>query len=98
MSDTQNKAASRRKSLTGGATAAVGAAAAVAAPNVARAQDTIVIKMQVARGSGIFKEFTLDYVERVNQMSGGSVRIDYLDVDAVVCLTSAPLGQIEGFS
>ena len=74
----------RRKFLTGGATAAAGAAAAVAMPNVARAQDTTVIKMQGAWGSGIFKEFALDYVERVNQMSGGSLRIDYLDVDAVV--------------
>ncbi len=76
--------ANRRKFLTGGATAAVGAAAAVTAPHVARAQDTTVIKMQGAWGSGIFKEFALDYVERVNQMSGGSLRIDYLDVNAVV--------------
>jgi len=81
---TESKSASRRKFLTGGATAAAGAAAAVAAPAVARAQDTIVIKMQGAWGSGIFKEFALDYVDRVNQMSGGSLRIDYLDVDAVV--------------
>ena len=79
-----NETTNRRKFLTGGATAAAGAAAAVAMPNVARAQDTTVIKMQGAWGSGIFKEFALDYVERVNQMSGGSLRIDYLDVDAVV--------------
>lgn len=78
------KITNRLKFLTGGATAAAGAAAAVAMPNVARAQDTTVIKMQGAWGSGIFKEFALDYVERVNQMSGGSLRIDYLDVDAVV--------------
>lgn len=53
-------------------------------PNVAGAQDATVIKMQGAWGSGIFKEFSLDYVKRVKQMSGGSLRIDYLDVDAVV--------------
>jgi len=84
MTENTTQVANRRKFLTGGATAAAGAAAAVAMPHVARAQDTTVIKMQGAWGSGIFKEFALDYVERVNQMSGGSLRIDYLDVDAVV--------------
>ncbi len=79
-----DKVTSRRRFLKGGGVAAVGGAAAVAMPNVARAQDTKVIKMQGAWGGGIFKEFAEDYVTRVNQMSGGSLRIDYLDVDAVV--------------
>ncbi len=81
---TDSKLASRRRFLTGGATAAAGAAAAVAMPNVARAQSEVVIKMQGVWGGGIFKEFAIDYVERVNQMSAGTLRIDYLDVDAVV--------------
>jgi len=79
-----DKATSRRRFLKGGAAAAAGSAAAVAMPHVSRAQDTKVIKMQGAWGGGIFKEFAVDYVDRVNQMSGGTVRIDYLDVDAVV--------------
>ena len=78
-----DKVTSRRRFLKGGGVAAVGGAAAVAMPHVARAQDTKVIKMQGAWGGGIFKEFAVDYVDRVNQMSGGSLRIDYLDVDAV---------------
>jgi len=79
-----DKTASRRRFLKGGAVAAAGGAAAVAMPAVSRAQETKVLKMQGAWGGGIFKEFAVDYVERVNQMSGGALRIDYLDVDAVV--------------
>ena len=69
--ETDTRAASRRRFLTGGAASVAGAAAAVAMPNVARAQSEVVIKMQGAWGGGIFKEFALDYVDRVNQMSGG---------------------------
>lgn len=82
--DSTKRTASRRKFLMGGAAVATGAAAAtVAAPHVARAQ-TAVIKMQGAWGGGIFKEFAIDYVNRVNEMSGGSLKVDYLDVGAVV--------------
>jgi TRAP-type mannitol/chloroaromatic compound transport system substrate-binding protein len=79
-----DKTASRRRFLTGSAVAAAGGAASVAMPGVLRAQETKVLKMQGAWGGGIFKEFAVDYVDRVNQMSGGTLRIDYLDVDAVV--------------
>ncbi|MCZ6533846.1 MAG: twin-arginine translocation signal domain-containing protein, partial [SAR324 cluster bacterium] len=75
---------SRRKFLRGGALAAgVVAAGAVAAPNIARAQ-TAVLKVQAAWGGGIFLEFAKDYVRRVNQMAGGSMKIDLLSVGAVV--------------
>ena len=77
ITTTDDKASSRRRFLRGGA-------AAVAMPAVSRAQETKVLKMQGAWGGGIFKEFAVDYVERVNQMSGGNLRIDYLDVNAVV--------------
>ena len=84
ISTTNDQVTSRRRFLKGGAVAAAGGAAAVAMPHVSRAQDTKVLKMQGAWGGGIFKEFAIDYVDRVNQMSGGTLRIDYLDVDAVV--------------
>ncbi|MCZ6729634.1 MAG: twin-arginine translocation signal domain-containing protein, partial [SAR324 cluster bacterium] len=75
---------SRRKFLRGGALAAGAVAAgAVAAPNIARAQ-TEVLKVQAAWGGGIFLEFAKDYVRRVNQMAGGSMKIDLLSVGAVV--------------
>lgn len=77
------KGASRRKFLKGGAVAAAGGAAAVAMPNIANAKPTV-LKVQAAWGGGIFLEFAKDYVNRVNKMSGGSLKIDLLGVGAVV--------------
>ncbi|WP_139135057.1 twin-arginine translocation signal domain-containing protein, partial [Magnetovibrio blakemorei] len=79
----QDKALSRRKFLKGTGVAATGAAASVlAAPHLAKA--ATVIKMQAAWGGGIFLEFAQDYVDRVNKMAGGSMKIELLGVDAVV--------------
>jgi TRAP-type mannitol/chloroaromatic compound transport system substrate-binding protein len=65
-------------------------------PHVSRAQDTKVLKMQGAWGGGIFKEYALDYVDRVNQMSDGKLRIDYLDVGAVLKTPEIQTGVHEG--
>ncbi len=80
---TQETVTSRRKFLKGGAIAAVGSAAA-GFPMISAAADPVVLKLQGAWGGGIFKEYAVDYVDRVNAMSGGSLKIDYLDVGAVV--------------
>jgi TRAP-type mannitol/chloroaromatic compound transport system substrate-binding protein len=78
-----DKVGSRRKFLKGGL--AVAGTMAAGFPMISKAADKpVVLKMQGAWGSGIFKEYALDYVRRVNEMSGGSLRIDYLDVGAVV--------------
>ncbi len=80
---TKDDVPARRKFLKGAAGAAVGAtAAAVAAPHVAKA--ATVLKVQAAWGGGIFLEFAQDYVNRVNKMAGGAMKIDLLSVDAVV--------------
>ncbi len=73
---------------------AAGAAAAVAvpvlsaqaqAPAVAVKGSPIVMKMQGAWGAkDIFNEMAEDYVKRVNEMSGGALRIEYLTAGAVV--------------
>ncbi len=73
---------------------AAGAAAAVAAPVIGvRAQapavavkpSAVVLKMQGAWGAkDIFNEMAEDYVKRVNEMSGGRLRIEYLTAGAVV--------------
>jgi TRAP-type mannitol/chloroaromatic compound transport system substrate-binding protein len=79
----KGKTATRRRFLTGAVGAAAGGAALVAAPNVSRAAP-VTLKVQAAWGGGIFLEFAEDYVRRVNEMGGGSLKIDLLGVGAVV--------------
>jgi TRAP-type mannitol/chloroaromatic compound transport system substrate-binding protein len=78
---TEAATSGRRKFLK--ASAGVTAGAAVGFPMIATAQPKV-LKIQGAWGGGIFKEFAVDYVNRVNEMSGGSLKVDYLDVGAVV--------------
>jgi TRAP-type mannitol/chloroaromatic compound transport system substrate-binding protein len=81
---TAQPAASRRKFLTGAAATAAGATAALAAPNVSRAQ-TVTLKMQGAWGANdIFNDMAMQYVDRVNAMAGGRLKIEYLIAGAVV--------------
>ena len=73
------KTPSRRKFFK---TAAVTGAAAVATltmPNIASAGTTL--KVQAAWGGGIFLENAQAYVKRVNEMSGGKLKIDLLPVN-----------------
>ena len=52
---------------------------------IAKSQSPIVIKMQGSWGSAdIFNDMAQEYVKRVNEMSGGRLRIDYLLAGAVV--------------
>ncbi len=78
------KAATRRRFLKGGALAAAGAGAALAFPQVSRAQ-TVTLKMQTSWVSkGVLQDMAQDYVERVEAMSGGRLKIDLLAAGAVV--------------
>ena len=81
--ENKGKAATRRRFLTGAVGAAAGGAALVAAPSVSRAAP-VTLKVQAAWGGGIFLEFAQDYVNRVNEMGQGSLKIDLLGVGAVV--------------
>ncbi|MEK9683764.1 MAG: TRAP transporter substrate-binding protein [Rhodospirillaceae bacterium] len=85
MSKSDNKSVStRRKFLTGGASIAAAGAAAIAMPNVSRAK-TVTLKMQGSWGAkAIFSDMAKQYVERVEKMSGGRLKIDYLPAGAVV--------------
>jgi TRAP-type mannitol/chloroaromatic compound transport system substrate-binding protein len=84
MSKSEKPTASRRKFITGAASAAAGTAA-LGFPMIAKAQAPIVIKMQGSWGSAdIFNDMAQEYVKRVNEMSGGRLRIDYLLAGAVV--------------
>jgi TRAP-type mannitol/chloroaromatic compound transport system substrate-binding protein len=76
--------AARRKFLTGAAAATAGAAT-LGFPMIAKSQSPIVIKMQGAWSStDIFNEFAMEFVNRVNAMSGGRLKVDYLVGGAVV--------------
>ena len=92
---------SRRKFLKSGLAAAAAGSVAAGFPMIAKAADKpVVLKLQGAWGGGIFKEYALDFVNRVNEMSGGSLKIDYLDVGAVVktaeIQTAVSRGVIDG--
>ena len=82
---TKTKAkATRRRFLKGAAGVGAGAVAAVAMPNVSRAQ-TVTLRMQGAWGAAdIFNEMAQEYVSRVEAMAGGRLKIEYLVSGAVV--------------
>ena len=76
--------ASRRKFLSGAAAASAGAAT-LGFPMIAKSQSPIVLKMQGSWGAkDIFNEMAEEYVKRVNEMSGGRLRIDWLVGGSVV--------------
>jgi TRAP-type mannitol/chloroaromatic compound transport system substrate-binding protein len=76
--------AGRRKFLTGAAAATAGAAT-LGFPMIAKSQSPIVIKMQGSwSATDIFNEMAQEFVTRVNSMSGGRLRVDYLVGGAVV--------------
>jgi TRAP-type mannitol/chloroaromatic compound transport system substrate-binding protein len=82
--DAKTAVPARRRFLAGAAGLAAGGAAAVAMPQVSRAQ-TKTLKMQGAWGqSDIFNEMALEYVDRVQKMAGGRLKIEYLTSGAVV--------------
>jgi TRAP-type mannitol/chloroaromatic compound transport system substrate-binding protein len=72
---------SRRKFLQ---VAGLGAAATVAMPQVSRAQTTTMKYQSTWPTKDIFHEFAQDYAKRVNDMTGGRVRLDVLPAGAVV--------------
>ena len=76
-----SKMTTRRKFLAG---AALTGAATIAMPQVSRAQTTT-LKLQTSwPASDIFTEMAQQYVERVNSMAGGRLKIDLLHAGAVV--------------
>jgi TRAP-type mannitol/chloroaromatic compound transport system substrate-binding protein len=75
----------RRSFLSRAAVGApVAAASSLAAPAVL-AQSPIVLRMQTSWGAGnIWQEMAQDYADRVEEMSGGRLKIDVLPAGAVV--------------
>jgi TRAP-type mannitol/chloroaromatic compound transport system substrate-binding protein len=74
--------ATRRRFLKG---AAVATAATVTAPSVVKAQGPINMRWQSTWPSkDIFHEYALDYAKKVNDMTGGDLKIEVLPAGAVV--------------
>jgi len=88
----------RRRFLKG---AAVAAAASVAAPSVVKAQGPISMRWQSTWPSkDIFHEYALDYAKKVNDMTGGDLKIEVLPAGAVVpafgLLEAVSKGTLDG--
>ena len=98
MPNTSASAATRRKFLKG---AALATTAAVAAPSVVKAQGTINMRWQSTWPSkDIFHEYALDYAKKVNDMTGGDLKIEVLPAGAVVpafqLLDAVSKGTLDG--
>jgi TRAP-type mannitol/chloroaromatic compound transport system substrate-binding protein len=79
---TTDKTSTRRRFLK---VAAAGAAATVAAPAIAQTQGPISMRWQSTWPSkDIFHEYALDYAKKVNDMTGGDLKIEVLPAGAVV--------------
>lgn len=99
MTQSNEAAPGRRSMLKAGAVGAV-AAAALATPNVSRAQ-TMTLRFQSTWPQrDIFHEFAQDYVERVNRIAGGRLRLELLAAGAVVgafqLLDAVSAGTLDG--
>ena len=85
MTNDNSREVSRRKFLKGAGLAAGAAAGSLAAPAVVTAQSPIVIKMQTSwPASDIWTDFARQYVERVETMSGGRIKVDLSPAGAIV--------------
>jgi TRAP-type mannitol/chloroaromatic compound transport system substrate-binding protein len=88
----------RRKFLRG---AGLAAAATVAAPTVAKAQGPITMRWQSTWPSkDIFHEYATDFAKKVNDMTGGDLKIEVLPAGAVVpafqLLDAVSKGTLDG--
>jgi TRAP-type mannitol/chloroaromatic compound transport system substrate-binding protein len=95
---TKGRTSSRRNFLK---VAAAGAAASVAAPNIASAQGPISMRWQSTwPAKDIFHEYAIDYAKKVNDMTGGDLKIEVLPAGAVVpafgLLDAVSKGTLDG--
>jgi len=96
----EQPSATRRKFLTGAAAATTGAAI-TAFPMIAKAQGPITMRWQSTwPAKDIFHEYALDFAKKVNDMTGGELRIDVLPAGAVVpafgLLDAVSKGTLDG--
>ena len=95
----QSPKTTRRKLVLTGA--AVAATAAISAPAVVKAQSPVSFRFQSTWPSkDIFHEFAKDYAKKVNDMTGGDLKIEVLPAGAVVpafgLLEAVSKGTLDG--
>ena len=100
MSKDSSQVSSRRKFLSGAAVATAGAAT-LGFPTIVKAQGPISMRWQSTWPSkDIFHEYALDYAKKVNDMTGGDLKIDVLPAGAVVpafgLLDAVSKGTLDG--
>ncbi len=98
MKNSTTETPSRRRFLKGTAVAAAGA---VMAPGIASAQGPITMRWQSTwPAKDIFHEYALDFAKKVNDMTGGDLRIEVLPAGAVVpafgLLEAVSKGTLDG--
>jgi len=98
MSTTKDTVASRRKFLKG---AALASAATVATPAIAQQAGPISMRWQSTwPAKDIFHEYALDFAKKVNDMTGGDLKIEVLPAGAVVpafgLLDAVSKGTLDG--
>jgi TRAP-type mannitol/chloroaromatic compound transport system substrate-binding protein len=95
---TKNETSTRRHFLK---VAAAGSAATVAAPSIVHAQGPVGMRFQSTwPAKDIFHEYALDYAKKVNDMTGGDLKIEVLPAGAVVpafgLLDAVSKGTLDG--
>jgi TRAP-type mannitol/chloroaromatic compound transport system substrate-binding protein len=95
---TKNEFSTRRRFLK---VAAAGSAATVAMPSIVNAQGPIGMRFQSTwPAKDIFHEYALDYAKKVNDMTGGDLKIEVLPAGAVVpafgLLDAVSKGTLDG--
>jgi TRAP-type mannitol/chloroaromatic compound transport system substrate-binding protein len=98
MTSANTKGQSRRKFLK---TSLVASAATVAAPAIAQQAGPIAMRWQSTwPAKDIFHEYALDFAKKVNDMTGGDLKIEVLPAGAVVpafgLLEAVSKGTLDG--
>jgi TRAP-type mannitol/chloroaromatic compound transport system substrate-binding protein len=101
MSNEQQKPKPARRKFLTGAAAAAGGAAALGFPMIVKAQGPISMRWQSTwPAKDIFHEYANDFAKKVNDMTGGDLRIEVLPAGAVVpafgLLDAVSKGTLDG--
>src|SRR5258705_7733189 len=85
MSNQKDKSAASRRKFLSGAAAATAGAATLGFPMIAKAQGPVSMRFQSTWPSkDIFHEYATDFAKKINDMTGGDLKIEVLPAGAVV--------------